>query len=59
MSRNEAEDLIKSLGGRAGNSISKSTDYLVVGIEPGSKLKKAKELGITILNEAEFKKLVE
>ncbi len=59
MSRTEAEDLIKSLGGRAGSSISKSTDYLLVGNEPGSKLKKAKELGITILSEAEFKELVE
>ena len=59
MSRNQAEDLIKSLGGRAGSSISKSTDFLIVGAEPGSKLKKAKELGIQILNEEEFKKLVE
>ena len=58
MTRNEAEELVKTLGGRATSSISKNTDYLVVGTEPGSKLKKAKELGITILSEEEFRKLL-
>jgi DNA ligase (NAD+) len=57
--RSKAEEIIKGLGGRAGSSISKSTDFLVVGSEPGSKLKKAKELGINILNEEEFLKLIE
>lgn len=59
MSRNKAEELIKDLGGRAASSVSKSTDYVVLGLEPGSKLKKAKELGVQILNEDQFKKLVE
>ena len=59
MPRSQAEDLIKSLGGKAGSSVSKSTDYLIIGEEPGSKLKKAKELGIKILNEQEFLELVE
>lgn len=58
MTRNEAEELVKTLGGRAASSISKSTDYLITGAEPGSKLKKAKELGIIILSEEEFRKLL-
>src|SRR5262249_44827927 len=52
------EDRIKALGGKPGNSVSKSTDYVVVGEEAGSKLEKAKELGIPTLTEAEFEKLV-
>ncbi|MBI2995097.1 MAG: NAD-dependent DNA ligase LigA [Candidatus Melainabacteria bacterium] len=59
MTRNKAEELIKNLGGRAISSISKSTDYLVLGQDPGSKLKKAKELNIPVLTEQEFIKLVE
>ena len=58
MTRNEAEELIKNLGAKAASSISKNTDYLVAGLEPGSKLKKAKELGVQILTEQEFIKLV-
>jgi len=57
-SRSEAEVLIKQLGGIAGNSVTKKTDFLVVGAEPGSKLKKAAEFGVKILNEAEFSKLL-
>lgn len=57
--RSKAEEIIKNLGGRAGSSISKNTDFLVVGSEPGSKLKKAKELGVPILTEQEFLKLLE
>lgn len=56
-SRSEAGDLIKRLGGRVTSSVSKSTDYVVAGREPGSKFDKAKALGIKILNEPEFKKL--
>ncbi|MBI3591265.1 MAG: NAD-dependent DNA ligase LigA [Candidatus Melainabacteria bacterium] len=58
MTRDKAEELIKSLGGRAANSVSKNTDFLVYGVEPGSKLKKAKELGIPVLTESDFIKLV-
>lgn len=58
MTRSKAEELIKSYGGRATSSISKSTDYLVVGDEPGSKLKKAQELGVKTLTEEEFKELI-
>ena len=57
--RQEAEELVESLGGRAASSVSKNTDYVVVGDSPGSKAAKAKELGVTILTETEFKKIVE
>ena len=59
MTREEAERLIKSLGGRAASSVSKKTDYVVVGADPGSKATKARDLGVTILNEQEFKQLLD
>ena len=57
-SRQGIEDYIKSLGGKVASSVSKKTDYLVVGDSPGSKLDKAKELGVKALSEDEFEKLV-
>lgn len=54
MSRNEAKDKIKSLGGKVLSALTHDTDYLVVGADAGSKLKKANELGIKTLSEAEF-----
>ena len=57
-SRKEVEEFIESLGGKMISSVSKSTDYLIAGKNPGSKLKKAKELGVKILTENEFVKLV-
>jgi DNA ligase (NAD+) len=57
-SRAEAEDLIKRHGGRVVGSVSKATTYLLVGDEPGSKLDKAKQLGIPILDEAELERMV-
>ncbi len=56
--RNEIEDLIKSLGGKPSGSVSKKTDYLVAGEEAGSKLAKAKTLGVPILTESEFDALI-
>jgi DNA ligase (NAD+) len=53
-SRNEAEGLIKGLGGAAGSSVTKKTDYVVVGESPGSKLQKAQQYGIKLLSEEEF-----
>jgi DNA ligase (NAD+) len=58
MTRDEAEGLVASMGGRATSSVSKKTDYVVVGKDPGSKATKARDLGVTILNEEEFKSLL-
>ena len=57
-SREKAQELIESLGGHTTNSVSKKTDYLVVGENPGSKLEKAKKLGINILDENQFLNLI-
>lgn len=54
MSRDEAKQKIKSLGGKVAESVSRKTDYVVVGEDPGSKYEKAKTLGVVILNEREF-----
>jgi len=56
--RDEARNVIESLGGKVTSSVSKNTDFVVEGREPGSKLTKAQSLGINILNEDEFQKLV-
>ena len=57
-SRSEAAEIVKSLGGEVSDNISKKVNYLVVGVDPGSKLQKAQRLGIQIVNEEEFKKLI-
>lgn len=57
-SREEAGELVQQHGGRVSGSVSKKTDYVVVGTDPGSKYDKAKELEVPILSEAEFEKLV-
>jgi DNA ligase (NAD+) len=56
--REEAEAIVQQHGGKVSGSVSKKTDYLVVGTDPGSKYDKAKELGVTILSESEFEKLL-
>jgi DNA ligase (NAD+) len=57
-SREEAEALVASHGGKPGSSVSKKTSYVVVGADPGSKFDKAKSLGVQILNESQFEKLL-
>ncbi len=57
--RKQAEDLLKRRGATIGTSISKNTDFLVAGAEAGSKLTKAQGLGVVILDEAAFEKLLE
>ncbi|MBN2178164.1 MAG: NAD-dependent DNA ligase LigA [Deltaproteobacteria bacterium] len=59
LTRDEARTVIESLGGKVTSSVSKNTDFVVEGREPGSKLTKAQSLGISILNEDEFQRLVE
>jgi DNA ligase (NAD+) len=56
--RDEAKAKIRELGGDVSNSVSKGTDLVVVGSEPGSKYDKAKKLGIKVINEKEFLKLI-
>ena len=57
MTREEATAKIESLGGKVTGSVSKKTDFVLAGAEAGSKLEKAQQLGIKILDEAEFLKM--
>ena len=57
-SRNEATALLENLGAKVSGSVSKKTDYVIYGTEAGSKLDKARELGVTTLDESEFEKLL-
>jgi DNA ligase (NAD+) len=57
-SRDQAKQKIAAQGGRVTSTVSQKTDYVVAGADPGSKIDKARKLGILILNEEEFKKLV-
>jgi DNA ligase (NAD+) len=57
LSRDAARQLIVASGGKVTDSVSKKTDYLVVGAEPGSKLAKARSLGVKVIDEAQLRKL--
>jgi DNA ligase (NAD+) len=56
-SRDEMESLLKSLGGKVAGSVSKKTDYVIAGDKAGSKLEKARQLGVAVLTENDFEKL--
>jgi DNA ligase (NAD+) len=58
MSRDEASELIKAQGGKVAGSVSKKTSYVVAGEAAGSKLTKAQDLGVTIIDEDELKKML-
>ena len=58
MTRDEAKEKIQTLGGNVSSSVSKSTDYVIVGKNPGSKYDKARELGVKIINEKELIKMI-
>ncbi len=58
MSRAEAEEAIRAAGGKAAGSVSRKTDYLVAGENAGSKLQKAQELGVPVLDEEAFRRLL-
>ena len=58
LSRPDASDLVMKNGGIVSSAIGKDIDYVVVGTDPGSKYKKAKKLGLVIIDENEFKKIV-
>ncbi len=58
MSRERAYERIREMGGEIGESVSSKTRYLIIGKEPGSKLQKAQKLGVKIIEEKEFLKLL-
>ena len=58
LSRNEASEIIENFGGKVSGSVSKKTTYVLAGEEAGSKLEKAESLGITIIDEEAFKKMI-
>ena len=59
ISREEAKEKIRERDGEVSESVSKKTDYVITGADPGEKLAKAQELGVRILNEQEFRSLLD
>ena len=59
MSRDEAKNRLAELGARTAESVSNKTDYVVVGVEAGSKAERARTLGVKMINEREFLKLID
>jgi DNA ligase (NAD+) len=57
LTRQQAKEMISAAGGKVSGSVSRKTDFVVVGESPGSKLAKAQELGVTIIDEARFKEM--
>ncbi|MEK7195882.1 MAG: BRCT domain-containing protein, partial [Patescibacteria group bacterium] len=58
ITRDETKRRIRDAGGNVAESVSRKTDYVIVGADPGSKFNKAQELGVKTLNEKEFLKLL-
>lgn len=58
-SRKEAEEIIEKFGGKTSSSVSKKTSFVLAGEDSGSKLTKARELGVNVITEEEFKQMIE
>ena len=58
LTREEAKAKIRELGGKPSSAVSKNTDYVVAGEDPGSKYEKAKKLGVAVLSEEEFLEMI-
>ena len=58
MTRDEAKEKIRIAGGDISSSVSQKTDFVIIGHDPGSKYDKAKKLGVRIINEKEFLKMI-
>ena len=58
LSREQARQMIKDRGGNVGSSVSKKTDYVLAGEDPGSKLDDAKQLNVKVIDEVEFREIV-
>jgi DNA ligase (NAD+) len=58
MTRRQSKEMIEAAGGKVSSSVSRKTDFVVVGESPGSKLTRAKELGVAVIDEAGFKELI-
>ncbi|MCK4411775.1 NAD-dependent DNA ligase LigA, partial [Candidatus Bipolaricaulota bacterium] len=59
MTRDEAAERVRNLGGRVSGTVSSQTDYVVMGVDPGSKGARARSLGVKILSEEEFYALID
>ena len=59
MGRDQAKDRVEAAGGKVAGSVSKKTDYLVAGVEAGSKLDKALALGVMVINEVQLQELLD
>ena len=57
-SRLQAEEIVRSLGGNASSSVSKQTDFVVIGENPGTKYDKARKLSVKIIDEEEFREMI-
>jgi DNA ligase (NAD+) len=58
MTRRQAQEVIEAAGGRVSSAVSRNTDYLVAGDSPGSKLQRARELGVAVIDTAELRRLI-
>jgi DNA ligase (NAD+) len=58
MTRRQAQEVVEAAGGRVSSTVSRNTDYVVAGDSPGSKLQRARELGVAVIDAAELRRLI-